>query len=285
MPRRTSLLLAAITLAAGALLWISRPRVLLDEGVASERIRVVERADGVRELYMGESRNRQTALHPDRPGELVLPYTRVAVAGMAPVPRDSRVLFVGLGGGAMPRYLLERFRESLPEAVELEPRVVEAARRWFGLPPDTVLPVHVGDGRAFIEAAPAGRWDVVVLDAFSGGEVPRALATVEFLQEVRRVLAARGVAVGNLHTTAPEYDAMVATYRAVFPEVALIEVPRRRQVVILASGEAKLGREELLARVRDLTAARDPGFDLERLVARGWKAPPPGTTSVLRDEG
>ena len=285
MPRRTTLLLAALALAAGALVWLARPRALHDVGSGADRLRVTERHDGVRELYLGTSRNRQTALDPERPGALVLPYTRVAMAALAPVGRDARILFVGLGGGAMPRYVLDRFPDARPEAVELDPRVVEAARTWFGVPGDSALPVHTGDGRVLIESAPAERWDVVILDAFSGGEVPRALATEEFLREVRRVLPPGGVAMGNLHTTAPEYDAMVATYLAVFPQVALIRVPRRRQVVILASAEADLGREALLARIRGLSAEVDPGFDLAGLVARRWRSPPGTGAAVLRDGG
>jgi spermidine synthase len=205
------------------------------------------------------------------------------MAALAMVAPDARVLFVGLGGGAMPRYVRWRFPAMRTEAVELEYGIVVAARSWFGFPPDSVIPVHVGDGRAFIESAPAESWDLVVLDAFSGGEVPRALTTMEFLQAVRRTLAPGGVVVSNLHTSSPEYDQMVATYGGVFPFVALLSVPRRRQVVLLASQGTDLSRDVVLERVRQMAVGRDLGFDLQTLVARGYRVPPAGAAPVLRD--
>jgi spermidine synthase len=41
---------------------------------------------------------------PGRPTHLELAYTQVAMIGPALTPRNGRILFVGLGGGAMPMY-------------------------------------------------------------------------------------------------------------------------------------------------------------------------------------
>lgn len=285
MPRPRNALLAALALVAALFLLADRPRVVHQEGSGEERIRVLERPDGVRELFMGTSRGRQTAMDPEHPERLALPYTRVAMAALALAEPGARILFVGLGGGAMPRYVRWLLPGARIQAVELDPRVVEVARDWFGFRTDSLTAVHVGDGRAFIEAAPPGSFDLVVLDAFDGGVVPRALATQEFLRAVLAALAPGGVVVGNLHTTDPAYRAMVATYRAVFPGVALLGVPWRRQVIVLAGDAAALERDSLLARVRALEAGADPGFDLAGLVARNYEPAPSWRAPVLRDPG
>lgn len=271
MPRFRTLALLALTLLVGSVVVVRRPQVVFQEGTGDDRIRIVERSDGVRELYLGSGRGRQTALHPSHPERLELPYTRVAMAGLALVPADGRVLFVGLGGGAMPRYTRWLLPEAHIQVVELEPRVVAVAREWFDFRTDSLLQVHVDDGRAFIEASVPGSWDLVVLDAFSGSRIPPSLATREFLQAVATSLAPDGAVLSNLHTTLPEYDAMVATYRDVFPEVVLLDVPLRRQKILVAGPESLLARDSLLARVRALVSRNDPGFRLEGLVRGGYE--------------
>ena len=282
MSRGRFLLVAALGLVAFLVLSADRTRVLFDGDSPSGRIRVVQRGDGLRELYIGDSRGRQTALYPDRPGHLELPYTRVATAALAWLPDEGRVLFVGLGGGAMPTFTRTLFPRARIDAVELEPRVVEVARDWFGFREDSAMIAHVADGRAFIEEADPGTWDVIVLDAFSDGDVPFALATVEFLEAVRRALKPGGVVGSNLHTGSPRYESMVATYQAVFRAVGTIQVPQRGQRIVLAGG-GTLAEEQVLPRIRTLAEAQRLGFDLVTIVEGGYSVPRPVSAPVLRD--
>jgi spermidine synthase len=298
MSLRSFLLVAVLGVAVVLSVTASRTRVVFDEDSASGRIRVVERSDGLRELYIGGSRGRQTALYPARPAHLELPYTRVAMAALAWLPEDGRVLFVGLGGGAMPTFTRSLFPRARIDAVELEARVVEVAREWFGFREDSLMSAHVADGRVFIEEAQPGSWDVIVLDAFSDGDVPLALATEEFLEAVRRALRPGGVVASNLHTGSPRYEAMVATYQAVFPEVGLIQVPQRGQRILLAGGGGVAGtptgeasasagwsgdRADVIEAVRALARERGLGFDLETIVAGGYEVAAPAGAASLRD--
>jgi spermidine synthase len=72
--------------------------------------------------------------------------------------------------------------------LEVDPGVVDLARR--GLPADAVPGVHVrvGDARTTLAELPAGSADVVVGDAFGARTVPWSLATAEFVDGMRRVL-------------------------------------------------------------------------------------------------
>ncbi len=260
-----------------------QPTVLYEGESQFSTIRVVEQRSGLRELYQGEGRGRQTALDLSRPLHLELPYTRTTMVGLGLVPPNSRVLFVGLGGGAMPSFTRRVRPQMLVEVVELDPAVVDVAREWFGLGPDSLMTVHVGDGRAFIEGAPPYSWDLIVLDAFSGSEIPYALATVEFLEAVASGLDENGVVVSNLHNTSPDYGAMVATYRHVFPHVALLKVPFRSQVILLASEHRSLERSVLVAAAERLTDDVSLSFDLPSLVSRHMHSPSSYGETVLRD--
>lgn len=261
-----------IGLALAAYAILSRQPATLFQGDSPfGAVRVVEYADGLRALYLGAGRARQSAIYPGRPLHLEHAYTRVAMAGLALAPPDARLLFVGLGGGAMPMYAWTVMPRARLDVVEIDPLVVDVAVRFFGFSPGPRLTVHVDDGRAFLERAAAGSWDVVFLDAFSDDEIPRALTTRGFLESVRSSLTPTGVVVSNLWTSQPDYPDMVATYHAVFDQVALIRVAGRAQVILMAATRAgALDRGPVMDAVRSFATGVDLGFDLPDLVSKGY---------------
>jgi spermidine synthase len=249
-------------------------------------VRVVEQPDGLRVLYLGGGRARQTAIYPNRPTHLELAYSRVAMVGLALVPPDARILMVGLGGGAMPTYIHTVRPEARIDVVELDPLVVQVAQRYFGFTPDSAMRIHTGDGRAFIENAPTRRWDLILLDAFSDTEIPRALTTRQFLEAVRHALSVDGVVVSNVPSNGSLYTSMVATYEAVFPQVHLVRVPWRAQRILLAAPASRaLDRASLISASEHLAEESELNFDLPGLVRRGYERPPTTGALVLEDSG
>jgi spermidine synthase len=279
------LLLVAAALAAAVYVVSQKvTRVVFEVQSEFGRVRVLERGDGLRILVTGEGRARQSALYPGHPRHLELPYTRVGMLGLALVPRDARILFVGLGGGAMPMYVRQVLPEARIDVVEIDPVIVQVARTHFGFEPDSNMVVHTGDGRRFIEKAPPGRYDLIVLDAFSDDEVPYALTTRTFLEAVHDALDPDGVVVSNLWSGNPAYASMLATYEAVFPRVHLVKVPRRNQrISVTGSGAAPLDRTDLIARSRELADRVELGFDLPALVEDGYEVPPQTSAPVRED--
>ena len=286
MFRRHSLTIALIVV-AGALAWLlttQRTRTVFETHSEFGRVRVTERSDGLRSLITGDGRARQSAIYPGRPMHLELAYSRVGMAGLALVPPDARILFVGLGGGAMPMYTRQVMPDAHIDVVEIDPVIVEVAQRWFGFRPDAQMVVHTGDGRAFIEDAPRATYDLIVLDAFSDDEVPYSLTTREFLQAVRAALTPEGVVVSNLWTGSPSYQAMLTTYDTVFDEVHLLRVPRRAQHILVAgTGARPLDAATMANAARTFAARVETGFDLPRLVEEGYEPVPPTDAPVLED--
>lgn len=263
--------------------WL-QPDVVFEGQGSFASVEVVEHPDGLRELTFDGGPARQSALYPDDPLRLVLPYSRTAMIGPALVAPDARILFVGLGGGAMPRFVHATQPGARIEVAEIEPLVVRAARDWFGFETDARLQVHTTDGRAFIEAADPQRWDLIVLDAFAEDGVPRALATREFLQAVRRSLAPDGIVTGNLHTAVEEYRGMVATYQAVFEQVVEVDVPGRRQRILVAAGPTPELDEASLAeaaRVWEDRIGVELGLPAE--IVAGFRSPDAQGAEVLVD--
>jgi spermidine synthase len=108
---------------------------------------------------------------------------------------------VGLGAG-----VLAAFGEEGDEVwfYELNPDVIALSEEWFTYRADTPAAVKVvlGDARLRIEEEPErreeDRFDVLFIDAFTGGSVPLHLLTVECASIYRRQLKSDGILAVNI---------------------------------------------------------------------------------------
>jgi spermidine synthase len=136
----------------------------------------------------------------------------------------KRALVLGMGGGESIRSM----RVSAPsieiDAVEIDPRVVEAASRFFDLDvsSDPRLRVHVMDGRRFL-ARDRGTYDLVQLDVYQGGPyVPFHLVTEECFRLARARMSDDALLMMNVYDRSADgalRQRLAATLRRVFPSV------------------------------------------------------------------
>ena len=113
------------------------------------------------------------------------------------------MLFIGLGGAALPSALRALLPAARFDIVEREPAVISAARRFFGLPPASRnTTMHQADAFDFVtHAVQSGRgryYDLIFLDAFDSEYVPFPLRTLGYLKAVRALLSPGGVVAANL---------------------------------------------------------------------------------------
>ncbi|MDH5503684.1 MAG: fused MFS/spermidine synthase, partial [Acidimicrobiia bacterium] len=89
------------------------------------------------------------------------------------------------------------------------------------------IEVIVDDARTSLQQLPDHMADVVIGDAYSGASVPWHLTTVEFMEDVSRVLAADGVYVMNVIDYGQRRFARssAATIGTVFEHVAVLAPP------------------------------------------------------------
>ena len=153
----------------------------------------------MRYLHLG-STTIQSAMRLVRPNDLELSYTRCMLAFLLFVPEPARVLLIGLGGASLARYIHHRLPAARITAVEINPRVVAAARQFFALPDDpSRLQVEITDGVEYVR----GRKDIadaIMIDGFGAEEGAPELATESFYRDCRQALGENGVLVTNLFT-------------------------------------------------------------------------------------
>jgi len=280
--------LYAAAFAAFSVLGCAAQTVIYEKASSYNTIIVTEDQRGMRTLLFERGGGRQSVVKPGDPDHVELPYARVALAGLALCEEPRRILVVGLGGGTLPMFLRAHYPAATIDVAEIDPDVVDVAKKFFGFVDDELLRAHVGDGRQFIERARQADYDVIFLDAFGAHDVPKQLTTQEFLQITRRALKPNGVVVSNVWRAASNrlYDSMVRTHQEAFEELFILDVPGDVNNIFLALPRRQpLGRSELAQLARKISTAKRFRFDLGELVEYGFlraseKNP---RSSVLRD--
>jgi spermidine synthase len=160
----------------------------------------VSEARGLRTLHVGGEAI-QSSMRLEDPYALALDYTRCMMAFLLFHPEPREVLMIGLGGGSLAKFFLRNFRKTRLRVVELDPRVVAAAREHFALPPD--FHVEIGDGA---EALTPECCDLLIVDAFEDElHVPR-LASSEFYDGAFLALSEPAALVVNFMDDDPKLD-------------------------------------------------------------------------------
>jgi len=265
---------------------IAAPRgEVLFEGKSefNSSIMVVEDAEGLRTLIFDNNDVEQSTVKLGDPNRLELRYTRVMPVALAAVKKPKRILIVGLGGGSIPNFLHMHYPDTHIDVVDIDPVVVEVAKKYFGFREDKTLRVHVADGRAFIEKCKR-QYNIIFLDAYGAEDIPYPLATREFLQVVRKAVTPKGVVVTNLMDRFSNrlYDSMVRTYIDVFDEVHVVDIRNSGNVIVLAlPHQPKLTKYTLTRQARKLSREKQFPYNLGRLVKYGCRPPDRRETSAL----
>lgn len=152
--------------------------------------------------------------------DLPVAYTRAMTTALAYPNELKKILMIGLGGGSISTYLGRAMPDVTIDTVEIDPGVITAAKKYFGIRENERVKYLAMDGRVFLKRNQQ-KYDLILIDAFHGGYVPFHLLTQEFYALVKERLAPGGAAVFNVHDGTKLYVSTVKTLGAVFPSIAL----------------------------------------------------------------
>ncbi|HZJ81866.1 MAG TPA: hypothetical protein VFC95_04145 [Guyparkeria sp.] len=156
-------------------------------------LEVYEQADEIL-LHFGNE-TAQSAWRPDMPEHLSFAYYRALILSLALHPAPDRIGMLGLGGGAMTKFLLEH-TESTIHAVDLRPALAPLASRHFGLDLDHPrLELQFAD-ICSPDWQPPHNLDVVLIDLFDEAGMVRLPS--EAVAQIADATAPGGVVAINL---------------------------------------------------------------------------------------
>ncbi len=200
------------------------------------------------------------------PDDLPVRYTQVMTVGVAYPAEVKKVLMIGLGGGSISSYLGRFMPDVAIDTVEVDPGVVTAAKKYFGMIETPRVRYLEGDGRVFLNRS-KDSYDLILIDAFHGGYVPFHLLTQEFYTLVRQRLAPGGAAAFNVHDGTKLYASTLLTLRTVFLGVHLYP-SGEGEVITVVTGDPAPDADTLARRASVLQAKHGFRFALPALLAR-----------------
>lgn len=222
---------------------------LFEKNSLYQYIAVIEKPEkGQRFIFNSKRDYSQGGIFVDAPDKLLFEYTRSIFISLAFLHRDpADVLFIGLGAGSMPRFFHRHFPTVSTEVAEIDPDIVDVAKKYFHFREDDTLKVHAVDGRMFVKRAKK-KYDVVFLDAYQNDYIPFHLTTKEFLNEVKKKLKDGGIVVSNI--VSPQrnkfFDSMITTYREVFTHFYIFKVRSMGNYIFVATTDSrKMDKDEL----------------------------------------
>ena len=197
----------------------------------------------------------------------------------------KRVLMVGLGGGSTPRAFQHYYPNVMVDMVEIDPVVVEVAKKYFSVKELPTFKIHIEDGRVFLRQT-TNTYDLILMDAYSttryGSSLPRQLVTKEFFQLASQHMSTNGVfaynvigqiqgfratLVGAMHRTMGEVFPHVYLFPAVESENIVFVAPKSPEAFTFQSATAEARKlfsqgvvtlPTFLTRARSFTAAAPP---------------------------
>lgn len=209
--------------------------------------------------------------------DLPVEYTQYMTESLAYPKKIRSILEIGFGGGRTAWYL-HRFLPSVSiTSVELDPTVVELARKYFGIRDEPNFQVANRDGRIFLSDSNE-RYDIILIDAYRGPFVPFHLLTREFYQLVRNHLAEGGAVAQNIEPSTMLFNSSVKTMHEVFPHLDFYLA--EGNVVTVAYDGAERSQSDLSRLAGDRQASFRLRYDIAQMLA-SRRVFVPGTTGVI----
>ena len=221
------------------------------------------------------------------PDDLPMLYARV-MSTAAIYPQDiKRVLVLGLGAGSIPVYLDRFLPDATIDTVELDPGVIDVAKKYFGLRETKRFHLIESDARVFLNRH-TEPYDLIMVDAYTGSYIPFHLMTKEFYQLVRNRLTPHGVAAINILPAEKLFDSNVRTLKLAFDELDFFNSGDRvnslSNVIVLGRLDPATAAETLQKAV----AAQDRykfRFDVSKLVTvTRMETPKAAKGEILTDD-
>lgn len=238
--KRTSLAGRAALLAVLFLALQVRAGVIFEKYSQYNHVQVIDN-DGIRMLsFNGTSETRMSITNPLQ-GHFE--YTEYFHMPWLWNHDMQRVLMIGLGGGSTQRSYQHYYTNVTVETAEIDPVVIDVAKKYFTVAETPHLQIRNLDGRVFLRRS-TNRYDAIILDAYTttryGSSLPPHLTTREFFRLASEHMTTNGVLAYNVigQTQGWQQGIVAAIYRTlreVFPQVYLFPAVSSRNVVLIAT--------------------------------------------------
>lgn len=152
--------------------------------------------------------------------------------------KSFNVLVLGMGTGTYAKECKYFFPDSHIDGVEIDQKIVDLSKKYFELK-DNEADIFVNDGRTFLMGSEAGKYDVIMVDAYHDITIPFHMSTTEFFQEVKKHLNPGGVIMININMRSEKsteiIDYLSETLKSNMNRVYKYNVPYTTNTLVFSS--------------------------------------------------
>ncbi len=108
----------------------------------------------------------------------------------------GNALILGLGGGDLAK-IFEKIKPLWKTTfIEIEPEIIFVAKKYFGIDNTIKRTIVIGDAKDYMTYN-RSRYDIVIVDLYSGDSVPKFVTALNFLEQVSQALSLNGISILN----------------------------------------------------------------------------------------
>jgi predicted membrane-bound spermidine synthase len=220
------------------------------------------------------------------PDDLQVPYSKLMPAGLLYPEKLRRILMIGLGAGSISTYLGRAMPDVQIDVVELDPGIIAAGKKYFGLQETDKVHYVENDGRVYLNRNKEP-YDLIILDAYRELGVPFHMLTREFYTLVKDRLAPGGAVAANVTANTRLYLWTLATLHAVFPTVDVYpdwKDENEAQSVAVVTPGPRPSKDALMERAVALQSQYHFRYPLPELVSKRTENQSFDEAHVLTDD-
>ena len=196
----------------------------------------------------------QSCMKLDDINGLAHSYTQAMMTGLLFIPEPETATIMGLGAGSMAKNLLNSFSDLKVQAVEHRPEVVNVATKYFHLPDDERLTIHIDDAVNYMKSGPT-KSDIIFSDLYTMEGMESMQVHTSYLYDCKQALNKHGVLVLNIWQQAlnvPELE-IKAISRVFKNRLLLFDVESGNTIILAFRHDIPvMKRKVLLARAKCL---------------------------------
>lgn len=181
--------------------------IMISHHVFSNEINIIENQEGIwvyeqnnqRCLSFSKPSNgmNQTCINLKNTKEIVFSYQKMVLGALYLNANPRRILMIGLGGGTIATALSSLLPNAQIDIVEINSKILEIAEKYFEFKHNERIRLFIDDGFKFVTSKSHGKYDLIIVDAFTEEYVPQSFISHEFVMSLKEILNDNGVIAVN----------------------------------------------------------------------------------------
>jgi spermidine synthase len=147
-------------------------------------------------ILFGSNHTPQSGVAKDGNLDLLFDYNQRFLEIVSSIMPQS-ILVIGGGVLTLPSAVQERFSDITIDVVEIDALLIQLAQDYFQAPQNDRIRTHISDGLRFLTDT-HDKYDLIIVDAFSGHDIPAHLLQRAAASQYARHLNPSGVLAINL---------------------------------------------------------------------------------------